>query len=654
MIKTYLTLLLIIFISFSSFAQKKYMKWGKIAPLELSMTVYEKDTSAPAVVLADVGEISVEYIGDEFVTQFKKHRRIKIMKEEGLEFGDIEVPYYSKSKIEKITRFDGQVISPDGTITKLKKSEIFDEKVNDYWSQKKASLPNLQVGSIIEYRYDIKSDRIQELDEWYFQEYIPIMHSELKVTIPEWFDYVYLVQGEHPFHKKEKSTLMGNMGGLNTVFNRIEYVMKDVPALEEESYITTMDDYLARIRFQLNSIEFPNSYSKSYLSTWQELSEELYDDENFGIQFTKKRTHLNILKAFEAANVKGETQIEKAYNAAAFLLSNMEWNGRFSSFSRGSLDNCFKLKKANSAELNFAMIVLLRQMGIEAEPVMLSTRGHGKMIPLYPIVDQFNHTIVLAVLDGKNTFIDLSDPFRPLGLPKVDALNRMGWLVTKTTSQWIEIVAEKGSETFMAQLSLDDEGTMSGEVKSAYSGYSAIGERHAYKEDPAGTHWIKRLENKYPDAELKSATCENLKNLNERFKENLEIVIPEAGQSNGDFLYVTPVFYTNFDENLFKLKERSYPVDIPYPFQEQYVLTLTLPEGYAVEEVPESVNIGLPNQGGRFQFSATPMNSNQIQLMSKISVKQTLFSPEEYPYIKEFFDLVVEKHTEQIVLKKSS
>ena len=119
-----------------------------------------------------------------------------------------------------------------------------------------------------------------------------------------------------------------------------------------------------------------------------------------------------------------------------------------------------------------------------------------------------------------------------------------------------------------------------------------------------------------------------------------------------DFIYFSPSIYNSFEENPFKLEERVYPVEIPYPFTEQFVFNLDLPEGYVVEELPEPTRVVLPNKGGSFLYMVK-QNGQRLQIIRKIKVSQLEFTPEEYTAIKTFFDLIVAKNEAQIVLKKA-
>ena len=116
---------------------------------------------------------------------------------------------------------------------------------------------------------------------------------------------------------------------------------------------------------------------------------------------------------------------------------------------------------------------------------------------------------------------------------------------------------------------------------------------------------------------------------------------------------MSPVVYSAFKENPFKLEARNYPVDFPYKIRELHNINIKIPDGYVVDEHPEAVNLKLPEKGGKFQFLVS-QNGNTIQIVNKISISQLHYEPEEYPTIKNFYDIIVEKHSEQIVLKKAT
>ncbi|MEO1627698.1 MAG: DUF3858 domain-containing protein, partial [Bacteroidota bacterium] len=303
------------------------------------------------------------------------------------------------------------------------------------------------------------------------------------------------------------------------------------------------------------------------------------------------------------------------------------------------------------SELNYMLLALLKVNGIKAYPLLLSTRAHGRMITTYPILDQFNHAIVLAVIGEKEMLMDVGDAYRPIGYPRVSSLNQAAWLVDKRKPQWVNINAPSATESFLGVLELDEEGNLKGEVKCSHAGYSAVSERNAMETDEKDKVWQKRLGGDLADISITEVECANPKEAVKPLKSSFKCSIPEAAQTNGDFIYFSPILNTFVDENPLKLEKRAFPVNIPYPLKNNYVLNLNLPQGYTVDEIPEPVNLVLPNKGGKFTYIVS-QNGDKVQVVSKISLKQLVFLPEEYETIKKFFDLIIEKQSEQLILKK--
>ncbi|MBI5914741.1 MAG: DUF3857 and transglutaminase domain-containing protein [Bacteroidetes bacterium] len=637
------------------------MKFGSIPSEDLAMKDYPLDTAAGAVVLGDFGKLEFMFKEDDINYRFHRHKRIKILKRADFDQGDILIPYYSKGGQEDVKGLKVFVFSPDGKKVEVAKSEVFDEEVNRSWSQKRFSCPNVQEGSVIEYEYDIQSEAIFQLPEWYFQEDIPVRWSELRYEIPEWYDYVYLTQGRVPdisesnmvvntFHVSANFEAGGTTMRVNC--NKFRYVMKDVPALQEESFITTMDDYYARIRFQLSVIKYPRSGEQLILSSWSKVAEELMNDEDFGMQFTKPKNYDKAWAAAQPALAGAATPEEKLAKLYEFILANVSHEKGTSYSVRKSLNDCFEKKRAFGSEMNLLMVALLREAGITAHPVLLSTRTHGKMTVIYPILDQFDHVMALAEIGDKRILLDLANPNRPPGYPALNSLNTHGWVVKRGTSEWMEINPPSGSDTWLMNFTLDATGRLKGSISMSCDGYSAVDRREQLDEKPAGDDLKASLSKLFPDARIDSIRFENKDNLAKPLKALVVCELANAASVANDFIYLTPAMLTEYAENPFKSEKRTYPVDIPHPFKEQIILNLTLPEGYVVEDLPEPVKLVMQGEGGRFHFQLT-QKGNQVQVVSNLQVSRLRFEVEEYETLRGFFSMVAEKLGGQIVLKKS-
>ena len=647
--------LLLSTLSFSLSAQKAPLKWGKPEAHELSMAVYEPDTAAAAVLLGDYAEISVDLGDGNLRYVFEHHRRIKILKRSGFRYADVAIAFHTG---QEVSALKAQTFTPDGQVFELGKDAIFQEQSTKDWSQMKFSFPQVTEGAVLEYRYRLSTENIFQLREWYFQSEIPTIWSELRLSIPEWYDYIFLTQGRQVDISEEDSRekpirIPGSASSIQAKINSYRFVMENVPALKEEAYITTMDDYLARMRFQLRSIQYPKSYLQPILSDWPTLAKELNENEYFGKQITKKKNQKALLEALEPiwAEAGAATKESKALLAYQYLNKTLEWDETYSIAANQDLADCLEKKKANSGELNLMMLCVLNALEIEAYPVLLSTRDHGKMLELYPILSQFNHVMAVASLNGQMQVLDLGSPSRPPGCPRVNALNGQGWMASEANPQWLQLTPPEAKAMNMYHMEVDEEGGATVSVTAKYEGYDAVEFREELQEDNDGRFLAATWEKNYPDAQISQVAFEDADSPLASLKVTYEERLPGLAQAIGDFLYVSPALMPAFQENPFKLEERTYPVEIPYPVKVQDILFLKAPEGYALESLPESGRISLPNGGGKFDYLFSE-KGGQIQVIYKIEITQLTFKPEEYPVIKNFFNIILEKQGEQIVFRK--
>jgi hypothetical protein len=126
----------------------------------------------------------------------------------------------------------------------------------------------------------------------------------------------------------------------------------------------------------------------------------------------------------------------------------------------------------------------------------------------------------------------------------------------------------------------------------------------------------------------------------------------DANLGSDDIVYINPMFGEGYKENPFKSAERSYPVEMPYTTDETYNLSLFVPDGYEVDELPKQTAVKLNEEGdGYFEYLIS-QSGNIISMRSRIKLQRAYYAPEEYDLMREFFAMIVNKHNEQIVLKK--
>ncbi|MEM9888547.1 MAG: DUF3857 domain-containing protein [Bacteroidota bacterium] len=639
------------FIATTASTQKAPMKWGKVAEEQLQMTSYPQDTQANAVVLCEYGSYTFDF-GQDLMYRVKVHRRVKILKRAGFDEGDV-VLGYRKASGHSLT-VKAQVIQPDGTKIEVSKKDMFDEQVYDDHYRKRIAFPNLQEGSIIEYEFRQSSPSIYKLPTWYFQEDIPVMHSELRIVMPEWFQYAEMVQGHEQLadFQEGKKVLQTRLGNVDA--DHRTYIAKNVPALRAEPHITTMRDYMMRVKFQLRSVDIPGSFYENVMTSWDDIAKDLIESEYFGAQYLKPRFAKDLIAAVQPSLMDAKDDKEKIARIYNYLAHNIAWNESYDYFKDENINKCFETKSANSAEFSFMMIALLRANDITAYPVLTSTRTYGKMFPIYPFTDQFNHTLVCALVGDKAILIDIPDRDRPSDLLRRNSLNRQGMIVSDNgTSQWIDITPSKQSDIIMANLTIDEEGIVKGDIQCNFKGYTALSERRKARSDKAGDHWAAAFGAQAVDASIANVKYENLDAVSKPFKEKMDCELSDLAQVVDDYIYMTPVFYSSFKESPFKLEERNFPIDFSHPINERIIVNVAVPEGYAVEDMPEPVNLTLADGAGKFLFSTSQPKEDMVQIVMNVQVKKLMFLPEEYAAVKNFFDIVAEKQQEQIVLRST-
>lgn len=655
------------------FAQKPPVKFGKIDDVIVKMTSHPIYSSADAIVIMDFGETKFRYDRDNgFVYEFKRITRIKILTKDGLGYGDFSIPYYhdARSK-ESILNIKGYTYNyKDGSIikSKLEKSSIFDEKSTKNWDKKKISMPAVGAGSVIELTYTISSPFIWNLITWKFQDDIPTIYSEYRATVPEYFDYQLLQSGYHQNITFEKERLAASVmiqsshegktygskvrtstepQRLNFNNNKYRWVAKNVPAFKTEAYVSSPYDYLSKIKFELRGTKYPNSVYKAYMGTWEALNKSFMEATGYGkfnqsIGFMKDE-----LEKISALN----TDKEKINTLVKLVRNQIEWNNRYNLYASPTLRKAWINRKGSSADINLTIVAGLRKLGFDTDPVLISTRGHGMIRERYAISNQFNSVIAMVKLDGDIILLDGTDRYLPVSVLPKKCLNRKGWRVSKTSPGWVQIKPTINQERrFQATFNIETSGSIVGEIiitDKGYSGYAA----HKKLKFKGEEKYFEDVQNKNPTWFIEEYEYSTSGSYNEPFKSKYTLELNEDLTLAGDIIYFNPTLDEIMNENPFKLEKREYPVDFAFPIRNVFMFKFNLPVGYSVEEMPKSIAFALPNNTAIFRYNIST-TGNSIQVMVDFRINKAMFSQTEYPALKLFYDQIVQKCAEQVVLKK--
>ncbi|MBL0273794.1 MAG: DUF3857 domain-containing protein [Chitinophagaceae bacterium] len=418
---------------------KVNIKFGNISEKDFATKIYTIDSNANAIVLADIGSSAIEGNTKGWFSLVYKHfKRIHILNKNGYDIADVSIRLYSEGedeeKLDKLRAVTYNLENGKVVETKLDvKSNVFKDKIDKNRVVKKFTFPNVKEGSIIEFEYTLVSDFLNNLQPWEFQGAYPRLWSEYNLSLPEFLGYFFITQGYKKYDINEKNfrtesfRVVDSRGaGASENFNfdaevtDYRWVTKEVPALKEESYTSTLDNHITKIEFQLSEFRRPLTY-RSLLGTWAKVASDLLNADYFGQQLTKDNGWLkDIIKPV----LNGvDTKMEKARKIFEYVRDNFTCTNYNRRTMDQTLRNIVKTRNGSVAEINLLLTAMLKFADIDADPVMLSTRSNGYTFStIYTITSKFNYVISKADIDGKTYYLDASEPRIGFGFCRCDAI----------------------------------------------------------------------------------------------------------------------------------------------------------------------------------------------------------------------------------------
>ncbi len=616
-------------------------RWGKVSDTELKLTISNLDTSASAVVLFDVGTLRFEYGSKIF---FTRHRRIKILKKDGLSYADIQIPYYKKNDFEEISFIKAETINVDSASGKIVSQKVdskdfFTIDINDRWSAKRFTFPNVKVGSIIEYSYTVISRSYLSLQNWAFQCEVPTLHSEFTALIQEGLDVQVFYQGVLLRNKYETEQTK-------------TWELDNMPAVAPEPYSPDEKDYIENITFQLRGfyksdpmkgVEYVN-----ILDTWDKLATDFRETDHVPSYYATKSFTEPLLATIITDK---DSDVEKTRKIFYYVESHLRWNKRLGIYPTASSKQVLDAGVGNCADINLFLSLLLRSAGIAADPVLISTKSNGLPTKVYPLLTQFNKLIVVVNLYGKNYFMDATGADYPYGIIPAEDMNNLGFKIGSSSSDWVSIPVVGASKLdCYYSVDLSDLAKVKLTAQYSFSQFAAVGLRTALKNASDKEEYVKEhialLNHVF---NLDSISIKNLDDLN--LPLSIRCYFSGGDYDSSNIILLRTMGQSTFDKNPFTSKSRTLPVDFDYPIEESYTTTFTLPSGYAVDGLPINEAYQLPDKMGVARLASSSVG-NTVTIRRTMSLTSSLFPPSDYDLIVKYFDLVSHFKTATVVVKK--
>ena len=609
-------------LSFYLYAQKAPMKYGKPTMEQMTKSVYEIDSTAPAIVLCNYGYL------DNNTYMFTHTIRIKILKKEGYSWANqsFRTGFTTDVRGKTFNLVNGKI-----EIDKLSSKSVFRQEIlkNQLYITK-VSMPNVKVGSVIDIEVVYPGIPLN----WYFQESIPVLYSELKLIRNQYLEFTKNSFGYVGFYIVEPE----------------RWAAKNVPAFQEEPFMAPVNNYLAHFEFDLTGFSIPGIVYKSFSRTWKNVNHTLDQSSYFGVLL--KGSNFFFGNMTKELNINYDNDVDKL-KAALNIIHNMHWNGSNQLFATSTLGLKYYYNKGNgnSADINLALIKLLKKTGLDVYPVVLRTRDKGRLSKFNPTISNLNYVLAYVKVGDKFVLVDATDKNAPYYILPDRCLNYFGRVLDSDTMSWVPLTNNIGyqKQSFYL-LSLDkDDLSLKGNVSYLYKGYAAYHFRKDYEEAGTKDNYIDNLTNSIDGLSVVKDTLLNLKDVYQPVKEKATVEIDNQAFASDSLVYLN-LLPERLKENPFKQETRKYPIDFVYPKSYKTTVIITVPENYKAVTIPSPKKIKLPGNTAGFTYMVQ-QRGNRITLLYQLKINESFFLQQDYKFLKAFYEQVLEKENEPIVFK---
>jgi transglutaminase-like putative cysteine protease len=614
-------------------------KYGKITDEEWQAQAPPEYPEANAVILFDHG--CMEVTPD--IVRTTRHLRIKILTVAGIgEVGERSI-FYSK-EFDRISDFKAQTITPDGKKHGVEDDAVFEKGAGD-WKEQTFAFPMLAAGCIVEYSYEVRSERWSYLRPWYFQNNLWTRESRFTVELHPGFTYEIAYQNvPHTNQKSEDDRRQNTDKSFAQVswINIFTWTMNAVPPVKDEPYMSCENDYRSSLRFRLTRYE-SQYVVRDYVKTWSEQGVKFQDYLGDYVDNRKEVANLARDITANATAPRDKSRAIYAYVTSAYRTTT-EFAGQW--FAHDRLSEMLLEKVGTAEEKNVLLAELHRALDIPAFPVLISTRDRGKITIESPDLSQFNYLVTFAQFGDQWEFLDASNRYTPYGLLPPNCITNAGLLIDGVNSELVAITVKPAAShrTDLTRMYVSTQGAVACSTQSVFTGYYAsdYGERYDNSDTPLDfvkTHYTERTGGV---CTLGAYEC-TLDSLN-RFRVSVSYASEDLKRTLDNNVIVKPVRYV-YRENPFKSEKRFFPVDFAYPFVYSNVVEIHFEDSTAGITLPENLSFEI---AGAIFTRECLVNGPVAVIDSKLTVSEPLYLPSQYAAVRDFFDRVARASEDEV------
>lgn len=627
-------------------AQKhEFLTVPKFVDSDLSKAKSMLDENAPAEILyrsihyridASSGDLHKEYV-----------YRIKIYnKDKAEDWLNVEVPLYQRgSEVEVLNKFKAFTYNlEDGKTVpvKVEKSSKYKSKESKNTTITKFAFPNVKDGSVLEYQYEVLSpfSFLYLLPEIVIESDTPSQYTEYVLDAP--VNIAYNINYTGALSPKYRDVAERALYG--TQYKTYRFGFENLKGFKTEKYVRNSRNFRTKINAELNSTHFREL--KLYSSSWDQISKRLYDHEDFGGELKKTRFAKDNMPAGVS---EMKTDQEKADAIFAYVQKTFTWNNNRGIYTEDGIKKLLETKVGNAAEINLFLVMLLREANIKADPLVISTVDNGLINIVSPNITQANFVLAAIEIKGSLHIYDATSKQSSMDELPLKYWNQYGVLMGKNDISQIQMVNMKPSNTFFTvNAKLNDDGSISGSYSDKDTGAFAMYAKDSFDEN------AEKYKKQYKENFSTDFTGIDSKVLaNGDFESTMKFTSSNLIDRVGKKLIINPMlFLSKTSSNEFdQTDERKYPIDFGAPTIKVKKVTLEIPEGYAVEEMPKNKKIVTEDKEIEYSY-VFEQKGNKLEVTATTKIGSADYPKEYYPAFKQIWGVASKQENQVISLVK--
>lgn len=607
--------------TFLSFGQTKDFKFGKVSEQEINLKEVSFEKDADAVILSEEGKIDLT--PSNYYLTVK--RRIKILTEKGIDEANIELSYYSKNKNESVSSIKANTINIENgqpVISAITDKDIFDVQVNELYSAKRFALPNVKVGSIIEYSYTKSSEHNFSIDAWNFQHELPTLYSEFKLNNQAYNNFSIITIGDN-LNTKYKGKSSATTWALTNIesYNKLKYVYNP-------------QDQSERIKLQADNYHTEGG-KKNTMAAWKSLILDIYND------YSTYRNS-SAIKDIAQTIPDGKNDVETLKNIVDYVDNNVKWNNFYSIFPKQSNKTLLKEKLGTTADINLLLNELFIAKGFDSYLVLYSTRKHGQLMFGYPFINQFNSVAtVVKQKNGQSIILDAAQlnkeqiEFAPIGV-----FNYYGLVIQKGEPNFVKLNQKLSTYESASNYHFTDNKLILNR-KDNFDGYF-------YDEDIKDENALKRYVTETVDMQLDVEKEDKVV-----YDKNMYTKSYKATSNT-----IKSPFYTLINplreflkQYTFEDKNRQRKIEFLFPYLFNIQTKIKIPEGYTAV-IDETFKAHHKIDLGLEYYQEAKIKDNVLILVIQFLLPEGVYEVDKYTELKQFFEKVKIESTKEVLIKK--